>query len=86
MKLGTRRNGTLDGELVLVSRDLKRAVAVAQVAPTLQYALDNWTRLATELEKVSTELNKGDVKEQFAFRAEEFCSPLPRRPSSSKPE
>ena len=78
MKLGTRRNGTLDGELVLVSRDLKRAVAVAQVAPTLQDALDNWTRLATELEKVSTELNKGDVKEQFAFRAEEFCSPLPR--------
>ena len=78
MKLGTRNNGTLDGELVVVSRDLKRAVAVAQVAPTLQYALDNWTRVAPELEQISAALNKGDVKRQFAFCADDFCSPLPR--------
>lgn len=78
MKLGTRRNGTLDGELVVVSRDLKRAVPVPKVAATLQSALDNWTRVAPELERVSTELNKGPVKGQSDFRAEEFCSPLPR--------
>lgn len=78
MKLGTKRNGALDGELVVVSRDLKRAVAVPDIAPTLQNALDNWPRVDPQLERVSTELNKGDVKGQFTFRTEDFCSPLPR--------
>lgn len=30
-----------DGQLALVSRDLQRAMAVPDIAPTLQVALDN---------------------------------------------
>ena len=42
MKLATRRDGTRDGELVVVSRDLARSVAVPEIARTLQAALDDW--------------------------------------------
>jgi len=78
MKLGTRRNGTLDGELVVVSRDRKRAVAVSQVAPTLQFALDNWSGIQSDLARVSDALNKGPVPGEFKCREEDFHSPLPR--------
>ena len=42
MKLATLRNGTRDGQLVVVSRDLKWAMPVPSIAPTLQAALDDW--------------------------------------------
>ncbi|MDH4074048.1 MAG: 2-keto-4-pentenoate hydratase, partial [Gammaproteobacteria bacterium] len=46
MKLATLRNGTRDGQLVIVSRDLRRAMPVPSIAPTLQAALDDWSRVA----------------------------------------
>ena len=78
MKLGTRRNGTPDGELIVVTRDLKRAVTAPQVAATLQYALDNWNSVAPELERVSDELNRGLIEGQFDFAPRDCASPLPR--------
>ena len=42
MKLATLNNGKRDGALVVVSRDLSRAVRVPSIAPTLQSALDEW--------------------------------------------
>src|SRR5947208_694656 len=42
VKVATRRNGTRDGEVVVVSRDLTRCVAVPEIARTLQAALDEW--------------------------------------------
>ncbi|MCX9148751.1 2-keto-4-pentenoate hydratase, partial [Erythrobacter sp. WG] len=50
MKLATLDNGTRDGRLVVVSKDLTRCCAAGYIAPTLQYALDNWERVAPELE------------------------------------
>ena len=44
MKLATLRNGTRDGQLVVVSRYLKWAMPVPSIAPTLQAALDDWSR------------------------------------------
>ncbi|MBL4941748.1 MAG: 2-keto-4-pentenoate hydratase, partial [Colwellia sp.] len=42
MKLATLKNNTRDGQLVVVSRNLDKAVVVADIAHTLQNALDNW--------------------------------------------
>ncbi len=77
MKLASLKSGR-DGRLVVVSRDLARAVPVPDIAPTLQTALDNWDKLAPKLEAVYGALNGGKVADSFAFDAEKCASPLPR--------
>ena len=49
MKLGTLKEGGRDGTLVVVSRDLARAVRASGIATTLQQALDDWQRAAPRL-------------------------------------
>ncbi|GAA1859865.1 fumarylacetoacetate hydrolase family protein [Pseudonocardia ailaonensis] len=78
MKLASLKNGTRDGALVVVSRDLKRAVEVGSIAPTLQAALDDWATVRPQLERVSEELNAGDVPGAFAFDEPAVESALPR--------
>ena len=78
MKLATLRDGTRDGKLAVVSRDLKRAVLVPQLARTLQSALDDWSRLASALNEVSNALNAGRLSGSFDFDPRECLSPLPR--------
>lgn len=78
MKFATYRNGTRDGQLMVVSRDLKQAVAVPALAETLQEVLDDWDGIAPELEKVYAALNSGELDDAEAFD-ESLCeSPLPR--------
>ena len=63
MKLATKKNGTRDGLLMVVSKDLKQCVATTEVfhamhlAPTMQVALDNWDRVASQLDELYTSLN-----------------------------
>ena len=78
MKLATRRDGTRDGELVVVSRNLARCVAVPEIARTLQGALDDWTRVAPALAAISAELDAGRLSDASAFDAEKAMAPLPR--------
>ncbi|NVJ49172.1 MAG: fumarylacetoacetate hydrolase family protein [Gammaproteobacteria bacterium] len=78
MKLASLKNNTRDGELVLVSRDLKRAVKVPQVAKTLQQLLDNWDELAPQAEAIYQQLNDGSVADAFDFVESQCESPLPR--------
>src|SRR3546814_19929330 len=61
MKLATRKNGTRDGELVVVSRDLMRCVTVPQVAHTLQDALDRWSEVAAGLAEIRDAMNLGGL-------------------------
>ena len=75
MKLASLKGGR-DGALVVVSRDLARAVEVPHVVPTLQAALDDWNRAAPKLASVYDALNGGG--DGFAFRPEQCASPLPR--------
>ncbi|WP_227369989.1 fumarylacetoacetate hydrolase family protein [Halomonas sp. M20] len=77
MKLASLNRGR-DGELVLVSRDLERAVAASDIAPTLQAALDDWAQMAPRLEERYRALNDGQCSEAFDFRPEDYASPLPR--------
>ena len=61
MKLATLKNGTRDGELALVSRDLARAVRAADVIAglsTLQQFLDDWDTYVLAAERVDAELNE----------------------------
>jgi len=78
MKLATRRNGTRDGELVLVSCNLARCVAVPEIARTLQAALDEWDRVAPALEAIAAELNAGRMYDAVPFEPTAAMAPLPR--------
>ena len=46
MKLATLRNGSRDGALLIVSRDLAWAIHVGDITPNLQAALDDWETAA----------------------------------------
>ena len=63
MKLATRRTSGRDGELLVVSRDLSRAVSAAAIAPTLQAALDAWNQTAPKLAALAAELEAGRRRE-----------------------
>ncbi|MET0657837.1 MAG: fumarylacetoacetate hydrolase family protein [Steroidobacteraceae bacterium] len=75
MKLATLKNGTRDGRLVLVSRDLKRAVDADSIAPTLQRALDDWNRCAPQLAQLNSSLHEGAG---VPFDPAQAMAPLPR--------
>ncbi len=76
MKLASIKHGR-DGHLVIVSRDLKTAVDAGEIAPTMQYALDNWEVAAPLLQARYELLNKGEG-DFFTFVPEVCASPLPR--------
>lgn len=78
MKLATLGNGGRDGQLVVVSRDLARAVAVPQISPTLQAALDDWQKISPQLQSVADALERGERKDAVAFDPAQAMSPLPR--------
>lgn len=78
MKLATLKNNSRDGQLVVVSRDLTKAVAVAEISPTLQFAIDNWQALSPKLEAVYQALNNGQVDDAIDFDQKQCESPLPR--------
>jgi len=59
MKLATLKTGGRDGKLIVVSQDLKYAVAASEVAPNLQTVLDDWPTKAPKLTQLSTVLNAG---------------------------
>ena len=77
MKLATQADGSRDGRLVVVSRDLQRATSAASVAPTLQAALDDWARAAPALAALARELEAGRA-ESFSFETTQALAPLPR--------
>jgi fumarylacetoacetate (FAA) hydrolase len=77
MKLASLKQGR-DGKLIVVSRDLKRAIAADGIAPSLQVALDTWERSAPRLAQVYRELNDGAPIGSFSFRPQDCAAPLPR--------
>ena len=78
MKLATLANGTRDGQLIVVSRDLSRALPVPGVAPTLQAALDDWARVGPRLEQAALDLEDGRAPGSFPFQPTQVLAPLPR--------
>ena len=78
MKLATLKNNTRDGQLVVVSRSLDKAVVVADIANTLQNALDNWQEISPKLDRIYQALNQGDIANTIDFDQAQCESPLPR--------
>ncbi|MFT5590480.1 MAG: fumarylacetoacetate (FAA) hydrolase [Bradyrhizobium sp.] len=78
MKLATLKDGTRDGQLAVVSRDLKTAVLADAIAPTLQRALDDWNFIAPQLDDLYAELNADRASRSFAFDPGQCMAPLPR--------
>ena len=77
MKLASLKSGR-DGQLIVVSRDLTRAVSAAAVAPTLQAAMDNWAECEPGLAALFDALQAGKVEGEFAFDTTRAAAPLPR--------
>jgi fumarylacetoacetate (FAA) hydrolase len=78
MKLATLKDGSRDGALAVVSRDLSRAVVASGIAPTLQAALDAWDVAGPLLEQRYVQLNNGSATAIIAFDPRLAHSPLPR--------
>jgi fumarylacetoacetate (FAA) hydrolase len=78
MKLATYKDGSRDGQLVVVSRDLSTAHYATGVAGTLQQALDDWNFVAPQLQDLSVTLNQGRARHAFAFDPRQCAAPLPR--------
>jgi len=77
MKLASLKSGR-DGQLIVVSHDLTTAVAVTDIADTLQHALDNWAAVSPALQQRYEALNAGNAENVFAFDPAACSAPLPR--------
>jgi fumarylacetoacetate (FAA) hydrolase len=78
MKLGSLKEGGRDGTLIVVSRDLARAVRATGIADTLQRALEDWSNTAPRLNALSDALNAGTAEGAFDLDATKLAAPLPR--------
>ena len=78
MKLASYKDGSRDGQLVVVSRDLGLAHYATGIATRLQQVLDDWNYLAPLLQDLSETLNHGKARHAFAFEPQLCTAPLPR--------
>jgi fumarylacetoacetate (FAA) hydrolase len=78
MKLATYKDGSRDGQLVVVSRDLSLAHYASGIATRLQQVLDDWNFLSPQLEEISQNLNHGKARHAFSFDPQMCMAPLPR--------
>jgi len=79
MKLATYRNGQPDGRLMVVSRDLARAIDAGGVAPNLLHALQHWDDTLPGLQRLSEALDAAaDLPGAEAFDPARCMAPLPR--------
>ncbi len=78
MKLATYKDGSRDGQLVVVSRDLSMAHYATGIATRLQQVLDDWNFLSPQLQDLYETLNLGKARHAFAFDPKMCMAPLPR--------
>lgn len=78
MKLATYRDGSRDGQLIVVSRDLRVAHYATGIASRMQQVLDDWGFMAPQLQDLYHQLNTGRAPHAFAFDPMQCMAPLPR--------
>ena len=78
MKLASLKEGGRDGTLVVVNRDMSKAVKVPDIAPTMQAALDNWAQTEPALIEAFNRLQEGNAEGAFDFDPKQVAAPLPR--------
>lgn len=78
MKLGSLKEGGRDGTLIVVSRDLSKAVRATDISATLQHALDDWHRCAPRLNALFERLQADSAEQAFPLDVAALAAPLPR--------
>lgn len=78
MKLASLKNNTRDGQLVVVNKEINKAVSIPDIAKTMQELLDNWNELSPKAEVIYQKLNTGELADSFDFDQADCESPLPR--------
>ncbi|GDX56157.1 fumarylacetoacetate (FAA) hydrolase [Comamonadaceae bacterium] len=78
MKLATYKDGSRDGQLLVVARDLKSAHYATGIAERLQQLLDDWNFISPQLQDLYDNLNQGRARHAFAFDPQQCMAPLPR--------
>ncbi|MCC4586084.1 fumarylacetoacetate hydrolase family protein [Xanthomonas sp. NCPPB 1067] len=78
MKLGSLKEGGRDGSLIVVSRDLGKAVRATGIAATLQRALEDWSNIAPRLNALADALEDGSADGVFDLDPQALAAPLPR--------
>ena len=78
MKLASLHDGSRDGQLVVVSRDLRTAHYATGIATRMQQLLDDWNFVSPQLEDLYATLNDGKPRHAFAFDPRQALAPLPR--------
>ncbi|MBS0293874.1 MAG: fumarylacetoacetate hydrolase family protein [Proteobacteria bacterium] len=78
MKLATYKDGSRDGQLVVVARDLGMAHYATGIASRLQQVLDDWSFLSPQLHELYEQLNAGRARHPFPFDPSQCMAPLPR--------
>ena len=78
MKFATYKDGSRDGQLVVVSRDLATAHYATGVASKLQQVLDDWNFMSPQLQDLYETLNSGKARHAFPFEPAQCMAPLPR--------
>lgn len=80
MKLGSLKSTkSLDGELIVFSRDLKSYAKAVHIASSLREAVENWSEVQPQLEALYTQLNSTGFADAIPVQSEEaFHSALPR--------
>ena len=78
MKFATLKDGSRDGQLVVVSRDLCTAHYATGIADQLQHVLDDWNFMSPQLQDLYDTLNHGKARHAFALDTRLLLAPLPR--------
>ena len=78
MKLATYKDGSRDGQLLVVSRDLSTAHYATGIASKLQQVLDDWNFMSPQLQDLYETLNNGKARHAFPFEPVQCMAPLPR--------
>ncbi|WP_394757648.1 fumarylacetoacetate hydrolase family protein [Rhodoferax sp.] len=86
MKLATYKDGSRDGQLVVVARDLSVAHYATGIAHQLQQVLDDWNFLSPQLQDLYDALNRARDssasaslgRHPFPFNPRQCMAPLPR--------
>ncbi len=78
MKFATYKDGSRDGQLLVVSRDLTTAHFATGIADTLQQVLDDWNFLSPQLQDLYDQLNAERARHPFPFDPMQCMAPLPR--------
>src|SRR3984957_20019034 len=78
MKLASLKEGGRDGTLIVVDRDIKRAVRATGIAPTLQRAIDDWAAESPKLAELAERLRDDKAPGSFELDSQALAAPLPR--------